>query len=340
MGQPTHDARVMQHVHLPRARDCGWALERALRPCRLGGCPISHVVKPSRVRKVLGQMQGSPLARVDTLPPAHPLEDSFLHRVVLMVVLTLGREDTDFAARFACLAHIAAVFNGSVAEVCPVLVRNALHEVLLDLVLLGALCQAQALRHATHMGVDGDPRRVEAVAEHHIRRFASHTRQLHELFHRCGDLAAVVLHERLGHALEGTRLVAVETRRSDGLLDFFERRLGQRAGIGEFTKESRRHLIDPLIGALRAQDCGHEEFVWRGEVQAAASMGIGACQKLIDAAATGNPIIAAASFPRAFARRLAFLFGLLAHDVDLTTTAEGDQSRAQILLMFAQKRFL
>ncbi len=62
------------------------------------------------------------------------------------------------------------------------------------------------------------------------------------------------------HGADVFRLVAIETRRSDEALEFLLRNRGVILRRAAVLEEVARHEIHALVGALRAEHRGDEEF--------------------------------------------------------------------------------
>src|SRR5688572_28570325 len=104
-------------------------------------------------------------------------------------------------------------------ELRPLLARNDLHQVLLDLDRIRLAGETEAERHARDMGVDDDALApAERVAKDHVRRFAADARELRQLLHRARDIAAMLVDEGARHADEALRLLAEEAGALNAIL--------------------------------------------------------------------------------------------------------------------------
>src|SRR5206468_4308014 len=83
--------------------------------------------------------------------------------------------------------------------------------------------------------------------------------------HRARHPASVLLDDRARRAADRARLRVEEARRLDLLLERAGRRVGERLRAREPAEETRRHHVDPRIGALRGQDRRHEKLERRLE---------------------------------------------------------------------------
>ena len=193
--------------------------------------------------------------------------------------LRLGRPSTERrailgqhahpASRFAGVAHPAAVKDHPVTEQRPLLAFDEFADGVLDLdrVLLGR--PAPTPDQAPEMGVDGDSRDVERVAQDDVRGLAPHTGQRHQFVHGVGQFAVESLNQRLTEANQRRRFIAIKTGWPNEGFEFFA--IGLRViQCGAITEEQRRGgEIYPLVRALRRQDRRHRELQRRGEVQLA-----------------------------------------------------------------------
>jgi len=78
------------------------------------------------------------------------------------------------------MAHAPTVQDHPVGEVGPLRRREELHEVGLDLLGRGLLGPAEASREPADVGVDGDPRDVEGVAEDDVGGLAAYAGECDE----------------------------------------------------------------------------------------------------------------------------------------------------------------
>ena len=132
------------------------------------------------------------------------------------------------------------------------------------------------LRQAGHVRVDGDADvGAERVPEYDVSRLAPHAGEGGQLIHRPRDLAAVIFHQRRGHAAQALGLVAEEAGRLDVLLHRLPRGGGIVCGGLVLAEQVFRDLVHALVGALRRQDRRHQQLQRRAVVQAA--LGVGIC---------------------------------------------------------------
>ena len=79
-------------------------------------------------------------------------------------------------------ADLSPVVDQPVRELNPLRRRQQLLQILLDLDRIGLLRQPQQPRDAFHMRINDDPARdSKGSPQHHVRRLATHTRQLDQL---------------------------------------------------------------------------------------------------------------------------------------------------------------
>ena len=149
----------------------------------------------------------------------------------------------------------------------PVLRRELRVQVQLDLDRVGLPGQSPSPHQALQVGVDGDPRHVERVAEHDIRGLAAEAGQGDQLRHGPWQLPVEPLQERLAQVDQGAGLVPVEARRLDQLLQL-RPGCGRVVGGGsEAGEDGRGGQVDPDVRALCGQDGGHGQFQRRAEVE-------------------------------------------------------------------------
>ena len=142
-----------------------------------------------------------------------------------------------------------------VGEQNPFVLRNHLHQILLDLFRIVVAGEIQTFRQALHVRIDNDAR-GDAVsgAENHVGRLTSHAWKREQLLHRARYFPPERLDDRFACADDGFRLVAEESRRPDFLLEVF------RGGVGESFRsrildvERLRHLDYAPVRALRRED--------------------------------------------------------------------------------------
>src|SRR4026208_1991013 len=101
------------------------------------------------------------------------------------------------------------------------------------------------------MTIDRQPWHTERVSENHVGRFPANSRQLNQLGHRPGDLAAMLLDNLTGHAEKRSGLRPEETGGLDLRLEFSRSGLRQRSRVRVALEERRRDLIHSLVGTLR-----------------------------------------------------------------------------------------
>jgi CRP/FNR family cyclic AMP-dependent transcriptional regulator len=156
----------------------------------------------------------------------------------------------------------------------PVLGREKGHEVPLDLHRIGLLGPLESLGQPQDMGIDGDAGHSEGLAEDHVGGLAADTGQAHEVVEVLGYLPAEAVAQHLTDAKQRGGLVPEEAGRGDDALKVGTVS-GSQSGRGWVGgKELRGDPVDPLIGALSAQNSGHQQLKGGGEVQLAADVGV------------------------------------------------------------------
>jgi hypothetical protein len=103
-------------------------------------------------------------------------------------------------------------------------------ELVLDLDRVVVLGQPEAVRHARHVGVDGQPREAEHHAADHVARLAADTRQRDEVVEVGGHLTVEPLDQLARHPDQVAGLRLVEAGRADDLLELV--RIGPSEVVG------------------------------------------------------------------------------------------------------------
>ncbi len=141
-----------------------------------------------------------------------------------------------------------------------------------------ARSQAGAIRDAEDMGVYGDGGMTESGVENHIGGFAADTGQG---FQRCPVFRhlAVILFHQDATGLDNVFCLAVE--KANGSNVFPEAVLSKcMDGFGGtgLAKQFCRGLVDALVGGLRGENHGNQQFKGRVVVQFGCRMRIGLLQ--------------------------------------------------------------
>ena len=148
-----------------------------------------------------------------------------------------------------------------VREENPFRSRHDPHQVLLHIHRVPGARQSQPARHPVHVGVHHDSVRDSvAHAQDHVRGLPRHSRKREQVLHPRWDLPLVRLHDAARGAAERAGLVVEEAGGADQLLHLLHAGIPERRGIGKAREESRRHLVHPLVRALRGEDGRDEEL--------------------------------------------------------------------------------
>lgn len=198
----------------------------------------------------------------------------------------MGQEDAPRAAGLAGDADGPAVVDEEVRPEGPLVLRDDLGEVVLDLDGVGGvLGEAEAVGEARDVRVDGDALvDSEGVSEDDVGGLSADAGEGVEGFHGLGDLAAVVGDEGLGHGDDGLGLVAVEAGGLDVPLELGLGDLGVGCDVGVLLEEGFGDDVDADVGALCGEDGGDEELERAGEVQRALCVGVGGLEEGEDGA--------------------------------------------------------
>ena len=178
------------------------------------------------------------------------------------------------AGGLAGVADPAAVKDQPVAHDRPLLARDQRGQVGLDLDRILLLGQLHAPRQPAHVGVHGDARDAERMAEDDVGRLAPDARQLDQIVELAGHLTAVTLRERGPQTDQRLGLGAEESEGPQKVLQLgpFGPRVGGRIGVA--GEQPWGVLVDPLVGGLSRKNGRYQQFQWRCEVQRAPRVGV------------------------------------------------------------------
>jgi len=175
------------------------------------------------------------------------------------------------------------VADQQVGERLPVVLGNEVHQLRLDFPLVRLLGESEPPGKADHVSVDGDPLDdVVAVLEDDVRGLATHAREVREFVHRVGHLAAVLGDDRLAGRDDPARLLVRVGDRPDVLGEFVLASRDVVPGGLVRLEEVRGHLVDALVGALRREDHGHQQFQSGVEIERDGRIGIFLVQPVDD----------------------------------------------------------
>lgn len=133
------------------------------------------------------------------------------------------------------------------------------------------------------MGVDGDARHSEGIAQHHIGCLAPDARKSDEILETIRHLAPEAIGDGLAYALQGRSLLPEEACGSDEGLELIAVGRGVVGGGSVSGEQGRCHRVDALISALRAEHGGDEKFKRGAEVEFASRVRVCRPQNLDDA---------------------------------------------------------
>ena len=134
----------------------------------------------------------------------------------------------------------------------------------------GAVRQAQLAGNADTVGIrHHNARLMIDVAQDQIGGLSPHAGELQKIIHVVRHLSAVFIQYHPGGAHNIAGLGPEEACGMDVGLQFTDVGFGQRLQGGETGKESGRHHIYTLVGALGRQTDGKEQFIGFGIVQGA-----------------------------------------------------------------------
>ena len=143
----------------------------------------------------------------------------------------------------------------------PVGLRHQLHEMALDANRVLFMGERESAGESAYMGIHDDALvHPEGVAEHDVGGLSPDPRKIDELLHGVRYLATVIFRQSLPKADERARFVAEEAGGADKLFEFVGVGLCVVVRLRISFEQRRSDLIDALIGALRREDCGHEQL--------------------------------------------------------------------------------
>ena len=155
---------------------------------------------------------------------------------------------------------------------------NAALEFILDCARRGAVGQAGAIGDAVHVRVDRDRGLAETGVEHDVGRLAADAGQLFERLAVLRHTAAVAFHQQTAGGHDIARLGVVKPDGADMALKAGQPELEHGGRRRRAAKQRWRREIDALVGRLRGQDYGDQQFKRRAELQLALGMRVGRSQ--------------------------------------------------------------
>jgi len=172
-------------------------------------------------------------------------------------------------------AKRASVQNDTVREDDPLILRDDLDQVLLDLDGVGFPGEIEARGDALYVSVDHDPAGdVIGRPQHHVGGLSGDAGNGEELRHGARHLAAEFRYYFLGRAHNRPGLVIEKPGGADILRQYFWRDSREIPRSGIFGEQAGSHLVNPLIGAPRGKNGGDEQFPCVRVVQGADGVGI------------------------------------------------------------------
>ena len=135
------------------------------------------------------------------------------------------------------------------------------HQILFDFLWGFLLGQAQPLGEPLDMGVDDDAvGQAKTDAAHDVGGLAGHAGQPGQFIHLARHFAAEFLADQSACALDALGFVAKETGGTDQFLQLRAVGGGHCFRRRETGEQGRRHLVDPLVGALGRKDRRHQQL--------------------------------------------------------------------------------
>jgi hypothetical protein len=186
------------------------------------------------------------------------------------------------------VADPAAVPDQPVREQGPLLAREQLPDFLLDLDRVFLLRPAEPAGEPAEVRVHRDARDAERVPQHHVGRLAADAGQGDQVLLPAGHLPAVPVAERLAEPDQAVGLGPEEPGRLDDLFQLRPVGRGVVRGGPVAAEQDRRHLIHQLVGGLRGQDGGDQEFQRGGEVELGADVRVELGELAVDPAGAAD----------------------------------------------------
>src|SRR3972149_5197164 len=184
-----------------------------------------------------------------------------------LIVIRVVAHGAGLAAGVSRLAGLSSVENEQVRRHGPAPLRDNPAKVLLYLVWVVRVGEAEPLTHPLHMGVHGEGLLFESVAEHYVGGLSSHPWKTHEVLDGVGDTAVEVLGYLLAAVLYAPGLVPVKVYGAYLLLELFEAGFRVVTGGFIFLEELLRNLVYELVRGLCGEYGGYEEFKGVGKFE-------------------------------------------------------------------------
>jgi hypothetical protein len=119
------------------------------------------------------------------------------------------------ALGFPGLTQVAAVKNQEMMRMAPVLLRYCLHQLFLRLLRSRGNADAYAIGHPEDMGIYGNGRQAESIAENYICCFSAHAGQGFQFLPAAGHFTLVLLHQLPASGYDIGSLIIVQTAAMD-----------------------------------------------------------------------------------------------------------------------------
>src|SRR5579863_1090160 len=168
---------------------------------------------------------------------------------------------TVHAFRLACDAQFPSMPDKLVSEQDPLVARNHLHQVLLDLRRIRILSKFETARNPSHVRVHDDAiSLVKPTSQYDIRRLARHSGQSEQLFHVVWNATAKLVDDLLCRTHKRLGLIAKESSRTDVGFKLSRRKRCEILDRRILAKQFGRHPIDIHIRRLRRQNRRHHQL--------------------------------------------------------------------------------
>ncbi len=147
-----------------------------------------------------------------------------------------------------------------VTEACPFWPRDQLVQCELGFYSIGVSRETQPARKTANVGIHGNARDAEGIAQDHVRSLAASPRQRDEFFERAGYDTTEVFQQLHRSGVNVLGFVSEETGTLHERNDFIHSRFGNTLRCGKSSKECRGDLVHLHIRAL----CGKNGMPYAG----------------------------------------------------------------------------
>src|SRR3984885_5479680 len=157
--------------------------------------------------------------------------------------------------------NLPPMMNQLMGKSDPPVLRNDLHQILLDLLRSRLFGQLQPSRQPHHMRIDNPPpRNSKPRPQPPLPGLPSHPRQPQNLLHRLRNLPPKLLHHNPCRPLNRLRLIPKKSRSPNQLLKLRQGSRSHRLRSRKRLEQLRRDQVHPNIRTLRRQNRRHSQL--------------------------------------------------------------------------------